>query len=67
MRLSRYQSTLHQGGRFNDTIAIDARILSRSTTSKTDRGIVVIGVTVLNQNADPVLGGEWTLMVRREG
>jgi acyl dehydratase len=51
--------------KFNDTVRSIARITGKRATSKPDRGIVTLGVTVLNQRNEAVLEGEWTLMVKR--
>ena len=49
----------------NDTISAVVRVLSKRTTSKSDRGIVVMGIMVFNQHDELVLDGEWTMMVQR--
>ena len=53
--------------KFNDMVRTVARITGKRATSKPDRGIVTLGVTVLNQQDEAVLEGEWTLMVKRKG
>jgi acyl dehydratase len=51
--------------KLGDTITTVASITGRRTTSKPDRGIVTMGVTVYNQDSASVLEGEWVIMVKR--
>lgn len=50
----------------NDTLEAMGRVVSKRATSKADRGIVVMAVTVRNQYVESVLEAEWTLMVSRK-
>jgi 3-hydroxybutyryl-CoA dehydratase len=51
--------------KFNDVLSVSGRILAKRTTSRGDRGIVVIGAAVSNQRAEPVMECKWTMMLRR--
>lgn len=51
--------------RFGDTITVHQRVAEKRETSKRDRGIVRMSVTVLNQNGEVVQDGEHVLMVKR--
>jgi acyl dehydratase len=53
--------------RINDTLRTVGHVVSkRSTTSRADRGIVVLAITVLNQHEELVLKARWTLMVSKK-
>ena len=52
-----------KAARFGDTITTVATINGKRVTSKPDRGIVTLGITVFNQNSIPLLEGEWLVMV----
>ncbi|HHY49344.1 MAG TPA: dehydratase [Alphaproteobacteria bacterium] len=51
--------------RLGDTIRATLQVASMRETSKPDRGIVVYGVTVLNQRDEPVQQGEFTMLLKR--
>ncbi len=53
--------------RFNDEVRTAARITEKRVTKNPGRGIVKLGVTVLNQADEAVLEGEITIMVKRPG
>jgi len=51
--------------RFGDTITAHQRVAEKRETSKKDRGILRMSITVLNQNGEVVQDGEHVLMVKR--
>jgi acyl dehydratase len=51
--------------RFGDTITVHQRVAEKRETSKNDRGILRMSITVLNQNVEVVQDGEHVLMVKR--
>jgi len=51
--------------RFGDTITAHQRVAEKRGTSKKDRGILRMSITVLNQNGEVVQDGEHVLMVKR--
>jgi len=51
--------------KIGDTIRLRARVTSKKPTTKSDRGIVVVERTVLNQRDEIVQEGETELMVER--
>jgi acyl dehydratase len=51
--------------RFGDTITARERLAEKRETSKNDRGILRMAITVLNQHGDVVQEGEHLLMVKR--
>jgi acyl dehydratase len=51
--------------RFGDTITVRQRLAEKRETSKNDRGILRMAITVLNQHGDVVQEGEHVLMVKR--
>jgi acyl dehydratase len=53
--------------RFGDTIHAIFRIAALREASKSDRGIVVEAIRVLNQRGEVVQEGEWTFLVKRRG
>jgi acyl dehydratase len=52
--------------KFGDTIHLKLTVKEKKETSKPDRGVVVFGTDVLNQEGQAVIEGYWTLMMRRE-
>jgi len=52
--------------RFGDTITVHQRVAEKRETSKNDRGILRMSITVLNQNVEVVQDGEHVLMVKRK-
>jgi acyl dehydratase len=55
-----------QAVRFGDTIRVILKIVDKRETKKTDRGIITSEVIVLNQKDEPVLKGEWVVMMYRK-
>ena len=55
-----------QAVRFGDTIRVILKIVDKRETKKTDRGIITSEVIVLNQKDEPVLRGEWVVMMYRK-
>jgi acyl dehydratase len=51
--------------KFGDTIHLELTVLEKKETSKPDRGVVVFGTRVCNQEGKPVIEGRWTLMMKR--
>jgi acyl dehydratase len=51
--------------RFGDTITVRQRLSEKRETSKNDRGIIRMAITVVNQRGEVVQEGEHVLMVRR--
>ena len=57
----RYQGPTRPG----DTIRLELAVKEKKESKKPDRGIITFGTAVKNQKDETVLGGEWTLMMRR--
>lgn len=54
--------------KFGDTIHVVMRVKEKRESKKPDRGLVNVDVRVLNQREEPVLEGNWLIMlVRKEG
>jgi acyl dehydratase len=53
--------------KFGDTITVHERVAEKRETSKQDRGIVRMAVSVINQHDEIVQEGEHTLMIKRRG
>ena len=51
--------------RFGDTITVHQRLAEKRETSKNDRGIIRMAITVLNQYEEVVQDGEHVLIVKR--
>lgn len=51
--------------RFGDTIHLELTVAEKKETSKPDRGVVVFGARVCNQDGQAVVDGKWTLMMKR--
>ena len=51
--------------KFGDTISVHQRVTEKRETSKPDRGILRMAVSVVNQHGEVVQDGEHTLMIRR--
>ena len=51
--------------KFGDTVTVRQRVADRRETSKQDRGIVKMAVSVINQHGEVVQEGEHTLMIKR--
>ncbi len=48
-----------------DSLIAKVKVISKKETKKGDRGIVVFGLSVLNQNGEEVTKGEHTIMVEK--
>src|SRR6266705_752344 len=73
-RTGRVYATLALGGlkwkfkgpiKIGDTIRLRTRVASKRETSKTDRGVVIVVRTLLNQRDEVVQEGETELVVER--
>jgi acyl dehydratase len=53
--------------KFGDTITVRQRVADRRETSKQDRGILRMAISVINQHGEVVQEGEHTLMIKRRG
>ncbi len=51
--------------KFGDTIHLVLKVLDKKETSKDDRGIVTFNTIVYNQNDQPIVDGQWVVMLRR--
>ena len=51
--------------KFGDTIHLVLKVLEKKETSKDDRGIVTFDTIVYNQNDQPIVEGQWVVMLRR--
>jgi len=51
--------------KFGDTITVRQRVADRRETSKQDRGILRMAISVINQRGEVVQEGEHTLMIKR--
>jgi acyl dehydratase len=51
--------------KFGDTIRVVQRVIEKRDTSKPDRGILRLAISVINQRAEVVQEGEHTLMIRK--
>lgn len=47
----------------NDTVRVQLKVNEARPSKKGGRGIVVFGITVLNQANQPVITGTWTMLV----
>ena len=52
---------------FDDTIRVRIRVVSRKEGSKPDRGIVCLGLDVLNQRDEVLQQGKWNVLIRKKG
>jgi acyl dehydratase len=53
--------------RLGDTIHTELRVKEKKASSKPDRGVLVVEVSVANQRGEPVLAAEWTTLMMRKG
>ena len=53
--------------KFGDTITVRQRVADRRETSRQDRGILRMAISVINQHGEVVQEGEHTLMIKRRG
>ena len=51
--------------KFGDTIHLVLKVGKKKETSKGDRGIVTFDTMVYNQNDDPIVEGQWVVMLRK--
>jgi len=51
--------------KFGDTIRVVLTINDKKESKKPDRGVVNVGIKVLNQTDQPVLEGNWMVMLAR--
>jgi acyl dehydratase len=52
--------------RFGDTIRLRLKVAEKKETSKPDRGVVTFDTTILNQKDDPIIEGQWVVMLRKK-
>ena len=50
-----------------DTIHTELRVKEKKASSKPDRGVLVVEVSVKNQRGEPVMAAEWTTLLMRKG
>jgi len=48
-----------------DTIHLELRVADKKESSKPDRGVVTFETTIKNQRGEPVIEGQWVLLMRR--
>ena len=48
-----------------DTVHLELRVADKKESSKPDRGVVTFEATVKNQRGEPVIEGQWVLLMRR--
>ena len=51
--------------KFGDTIHLVLKVSEMKETSKGDKGIITFDTIVYNQNDDPIVDGQWVVMVRK--
>ena len=51
--------------KFGDTIHLVLKVIEKKETSKNDRGIVTFNTIVYNQNNQPIVEGQWVVMLRK--
>jgi len=51
--------------KFGDTIHLVLKVTEMKETSKGDKGIITFETTVYNQNDEPIVDGQWILMMRK--
>jgi len=51
--------------KFGDTIHLELKVAEKKETSKSDRGIVTFDTAIQNQNNEPVVEGQWVVMLQR--
>ena len=51
--------------KFGDTIHLVLKVADKKETSKDDKGIVTFDTIVYNQNDDPIVEGQWVVMLRK--
>lgn len=51
--------------KFGDTIHLVLKVADKKETSKGDKGIVTFDTIVFNQNDEPIVEGQWVIMLRK--
>ena len=51
--------------KFGDTIHLVLKVVEKKETSKGDKGIVTFDTMVYNQNDEPIIEGQWVVMLRK--
>jgi len=51
--------------KFGDTIHLELKVAEKKETSKDDKGIVTFNTIVYNQNNEPIVEGQWVVMLCR--
>ncbi len=51
--------------KFGDTIHLELIVAEKKETSKSDKGIVTFNTIVYNQNNEPIVEGQWVVMLCR--
>jgi acyl dehydratase len=51
--------------KFGDTIYLVLKVVDKKETSKSDKGIVTFNTIVNNQNDNPIVEGQWIVMLRK--
>jgi acyl dehydratase len=51
--------------KFGDTIHLVLKVVDKKETSKGDKGIVTFDTIVNNQNDNPIVEGQWVVMLRK--
>ena len=51
--------------KFGDTIHLVLKVVDKKETTKGDKGIVTFDTIVYNQNDDPIVEGQWVVMLRK--
>jgi len=51
--------------KFGDTIHLVLKVTEMKETSKGDKGIITFETIVYNQNDDPIVDGQWVVMMRK--
>ena len=51
--------------KFGDTIHLVLKVTEMKETSKGDKGIITFDTIVYNQNDEPIVDGQWVLMMRK--
>jgi len=51
--------------KFGDTIHLVLKVVDKKETSKGDKGIVTFDTIVYNQNDNPIVEGQWLVMLRK--
>jgi acyl dehydratase len=53
--------------RLGDTIHAELSVKEKKDSSRPDRGVLVVEVSVKNHRGEPVMGAEWTTLMMRKG